>query len=448
MTHQELLSIRDFIDQKLKLYSAQSGVRGIPFIGDGFKEAHRKAVWGVLTRGENADFDTVERISASAATATDYHHGIGSLQGTMSKMAQTFVNSNNLPLFLGKGQFGSRINSTPAAARYVKIKLSAIFRQLFPKADDLIFDFNISNGTKVEPKYFMPILPLVLVNGAEGMGTGHSCDICSYNPEDLRAMILSMLAGKEVQQHTLIPWYRGYSGKIERDPETGQIVSTGSYTIKTGRANIITVTELPFSTQGENYKSMLNDLMDREVIIDYDDLTDKNGIEFRIRVSKEFVNADDEWILKTLKLVARTTENVTVWDSNGILTRFESVEDLLVDWVNWRIDRYEDRRQALIRKINADIVWANLKIRFIRYYLANYKYFRDTPNKELIATLIAEGFDRHEELLAMPMRNLTHDKIKELEKDVEDLKVELGKIQATDAVSMFKKELKELKLPA
>jgi len=100
----------------------------------------------------------------------------------------------------------------------------------------------------------------------------------------------------------------------------------------------------------------------------------------------------------------------------------------------------------MIDKVNADIVWANLKFRFIRFYLANYKFFRDTPNKELVARLVEEGFDRHDELLAMPMRNLTHDKIKELEKDVDDLKAELAGLKGDTAVEMFKRELKELKV--
>lgn len=441
------LSVSEFLNTKMKLYSAQSNVRGIPFTGDGFKEAHRKAVWGMLARGENADFDTVERISASAASSTDYHHGIGSLQGMMSKFAQDFPNTNNLPLFTGKGQLGSRINAQPAAARYVKIRLSPIFRQIFNKADDLILEYNISNGVKVEPKYFIPILPITLINGAEGMGTGHSTDICLYNPADVRTMILDMLAGKEVTQHTLTPWWRGYTGAVERDLETGQIKTTGTYEVKSGRTTTIKITELPVWTTGEAFNEHLKDLIDKEKIVDYDDLTDKNGFEFIVRVSRDF-DLDDENIKKVFKLVGRTTENLTVWNGDGVLERYESIEDMLVEWVNWRIARFEDRRQALIKKFNADIAWANLKIRFIRYYLANYKMFRDTPNKELIATLVAEGFDRHDELLAMPMRNLTHDKIKELEKDVEDLKLELRKVQETDAVTMFKKELKELKLPA
>jgi DNA gyrase/topoisomerase IV subunit A len=439
------MSVTDFINTKLKLYSAQSNVRGIPFTGDGFKEAHRKAIWGMLSRGENSDFETVERISASAAVSTDYHHGIGSLQGTMSVLAQDFPNTNNLPLFLGKGQFGSRINAKPSAARYVKIKLAPIFRQIFSKADDLILEYNVSNGMKVEPKYLIPILPITLVNGAQGMGTGHATDICLYNPVEVRKMILDMLNGKEVVQHTLVPWWKGYTGEVARDDDTGQVTTTGKYEIKRGRTLTIKITELPVWTTGEAYTSFLKELIEKEKIIDFVDQTDKNGFDYTVQVARDF-DLDDENIKKFFRLVGRTTENLTVWNGEGQLVRYDSIEDMLVEWVNWRLDRYEDRRLALIKKTADDIAWANLKVRFIRYYLANTKYFRDTPNKELIATLVSEGFTRHDELLAMPMRNLTHDKIKELEKDIEDLKVEKAAYEATDNATMFITELKALKL--
>ncbi len=440
------LSASQFMDEKLRLYSAHSNVRGIPFIGDGFKQAHRKAVWGMLKRGENAGLDTVERIAAAAASTTDYHHGVGSLEGTIVGLAQSFPGSNNVPLFGYQGQVGSRLNKQFAAGRYIKAKLSPIFRQIIRKEDDLIFDHVISNDMKVEPKYFMPILPLVLVNGAEGMGTGHSTYILSYNPDDLKQAIIKLLDGKKLKPNGLLPWWNGFNGSVSRDEVTGQIVIEGKYEIKNGRVPTITITELPIGVQAESYRAHLQKLEDKGIIVDFDDLSDKNGFEFVCRVPKVATLLTDEEVKKTFKLVARETENLTVWNGDGILTRFESVEALLEHWVEWRVARYEDRRLAMIDKINSDITWANLKIRFIRFYLANYKFFRDTPNKELVARLISEGFDRHDELLSMPMRNLTHDKIKELEKDVEDLKADLASLKNSSAVEIFKRELKELKL--
>jgi DNA topoisomerase-2 len=440
------LSASQFIDDKLRLYSAHSNIRGIPFIGDGFKQSHRKALWGMMRRGENADKDTVERIAAAGASATDYHHGVGSFEGTIVGMAQDYAGSNNLPLFEAHGQFGNRLNKLASASRYIKTKFSPIFRQLFRKEDDLIFEHNMSNGMAVEPKYFTPILPLVLINGAEGMGTGHSTYILSYKPDDIRAAVLKLLDGKTLKPNGLLPWWRGFNGTVSRDPVSGQISIEGKYELKEGRSPTITITELPIGAQSDSYEAVLQKLEDKGVIVSYDNLSDKRGFEFIVSIPRIATMMSDEEIKKTFKLISRETENLTVWDGDGVLTRYETVEDLLTEWTVWRVERYEDRRLALIKKIEADITWASLKIRFIRFYLANYKYFRDTANKELNARLIAEGFDRHDELLAMPMRNLTHDKIKELEADVEDLKLKLASLQKDNAIEMFKRELKELKL--
>lgn len=443
---EKTLSASQFIDDRLRLYSAHSNVRGIPFIGDGFKQAHRKAVWGMMRRGENADKDTVERIAAAAASTTDYHHGVGSLEGTIVGLAQSYTGSNNIPLFEAFGQFGDRLNKKASASRYIKTRLHPNFRQLFRKEDDLIFEHVMSNGMAVEPKYFMPILPLVLINGAEGMGTGHSTNILSYNPVDIRDAIYKFLDGKTPRANTLTPWWRGFTGKVERDRETGQILIEGTYHVKPGRVPTIVVTELPIGIQSDQYKTHLKKLEEREFVSDHDNLSDKRGFEFIIRVPRSTLLKSEEEIKKLFKLVSRETENLTVWNGDGVLTRYETVEDLLKDFVEWRVLRYEDRRLAQIAKIKADIGWAGLKIRFIRHYLQNYKFFRDTPNKELQASLVEAGFERHTELLDMPMRNLTHDKIKELEKDVEDLKLDLAGLQADNATDMYRRELKELKL--
>lgn len=440
------LSASQFIDDRLRLYSAHSNVRGIPFLGDGMKQAHRKAVWGMLKRGENAGFDTVERIAAAAASTTDYHHGVGSLEGTIVTLAQSFAGANNVPLFDKMGQHGDRLYHRPSASRYIKAKLASYFRQLFPKDDDLIFEHVVSNGMEVEPRFFTPLLPLVLVNGAEGLGTGHSTFIFAYNPDDLKAAILKLLDGKGLRANTLVPWFRGFNGTVTRDKETGQVVIEGRYEAKPGRTPTLVVTELPIGVQSDQYKVHLEKLEDRELVTDFDNLSDKKGFEFVLRVPRSTLAKSDEELKKLLKLVTRTTENLTVWDGDGVLKRYDSVEALLEDWVTWRVARMEDRRMALIKKIQADIAWASLKIRFIRYYLKNVAYFRDTPNKELQARLVEEGFERHTELLDMPMRNLTHDKIKELEKDVEDLKLELKSLQADTAVEMYRRELKGLKL--
>ena len=436
----------EFIDEKLRLYSAHSNIRGIPFIGDGFKQAHRKAVWGMLKRGENADKDTVERISASSASLTNYAHGVGSFEGTVIGLAQDFAGSNNIPLFEKFGQFGDRLNKKAAASRYVKVKLAPYFRQLFRKEDDLIFEFMSSNGMLVEPKYFTPMLPLVLINGAEGMGTGHSTYIMCYNPEEIKSNIIKILDGKKLKPNTMLPWWNGFKGSVSRDKDTGQIEITGTYNIKDGRTPILTVTELPIGIQSDQYKAHLDKLEDREIILSYDNLSDKNGFEFVIRIPKSTAQKSDEEIKKLFKLVSRETENLTVWNGDGVLQRYDNVETLLEDWVAWRTARFEDRRQALIKKTEEDIVWASERYKFIIFYLKNVNFFRDNETKVITDRLTQEGFTRIDDLLSMPMRSLTKQRIEELKKEVEKFQVLLESLKVDTAVAMFKRDLKEVKI--
>ena len=441
------MTASEFIDTRLRLYSAHSNVRGIPFMGDGFKQAHRKAVWGMMERGENADKDTVERIAARSASVTDYAHGVGSLEGTIVGMAQSFAGSNNLPLFEAHGQFGNRLNKKPSASRYIKTKLAPIFRQLFRKDDDLIFERIDSNGLKVEPKYFTPILPMVLINGAEGMGTGHSCRILSYNPEDIRTAIIKLLDGKNLKANSLTPWWRGFDGTVTRDTASGQVVIEGKYEQKAGRTPTLVVTELPIGLQSDQYKAHLEKLEDRGIISDYDNLSDKKGFEFVVRVPRATLMKSDEEIKKLFKLVSRESENLTVWNGDGVLTRYETVEALLMDFVIWRLDRYEDRRQALIKKVQADIAWATERYRFIMFYLKNMTVFRDTETKPLHALLTTQGFVRIDDLMSMPMRSLTKQKIEELKAEAEKLRLQLAELQNDDPASMYRRELKSLQLP-
>jgi len=378
---------------------------------------------------------------------TDYHHGVGSLESTIVGLAQDFAGSNNIPIFQKYGQFGDRLSKKPSASRYIKTKLSPFFRSLFRKEDDLIFEHMHSNGMSVEPKYFMPLLPLVLVNGANGMGTGHSTNILSYNPEDLKSSILKLLDGKTIKPHTLLPWWRGFNGTVSRDKDTGQVVVEGVYSTKEGRSSTVTVTELPIGIQSDAYKEHLEKLEDRELITDYDNLSDKKGFEFVIRVPRSTLQKTADEIKKLFKIVGRETENLTVWNGDGVLTRYECVEDLLGDFVVWRVDRYEERRLALIKKIKEDIVWAGERYRFIMFYLKNVTYFRDTPNKELYARLEEEKFQRIDDLLGMAMRSLTKQRIEELMLEIEKLKGTLKDLQVDTAIEMYKRELQELKLP-
>ena len=195
--------IKDFFSKEVRDYSIYSCMRAIPSGIDGMKTAHRKVLYGMAK-----EFPTQEvKVSICAATiqaVTAYHHG--SLEAVVTGMAQNFVGSNNIPLLEGIGQFGSRITSTPAASRYIFAKLSQSAKQLFKPVDDNILEWLDDDGQKIEPKFYLPVLPLVLINGAEGMGTGFSTYIMGYKPDDLKKRTLEILNGSK-KKTPLTPWY-------------------------------------------------------------------------------------------------------------------------------------------------------------------------------------------------------------------------------------------------
>jgi DNA topoisomerase-2 len=371
------------------------------------------------------------------------------MESTIVGIAQNFSGSNNIPLFDAKGQFGNRLSKKASAGRYIKAKLSSSYRALFKREDDLIITQHISNGMAVEPHFFTPILPLVLVNGAEGMGTGHSTYILSYNPTALKDGITAVLNGKKLTPGKMLPYWNGFNGTVRREVETNQVVIEGKYEIEKKRFGaVIKVTELPVGMQSDAYEAHLLKMEKAEIISNFDNLSEEAGFEFVITVpnSSKLMKQTDDELKKSLKLISRETENLTVWDGGGSLLRFESAEALLEHWVGWRLARYEDRRAAQIKKLQSEIDWASEKVRFIKFYLANVKFFRDNGKADILARLTEEKFKEADRLLSMPIYNLTRDKIKELEEELDELRKAQKALKEDNATDMFKREIKELKV--
>jgi DNA topoisomerase-2 len=436
------IPLRAFFGTAFKEFSLYDNVRSIPFLTDGLKPSQRKAIYGTLTRGENAGLIQVERLASVVAAATDYHHGTGSMAQTIVGMANNYPGSNNLNLFVPEGQFGSRLTADSAAHRYIETKLSPHFRALFPKADDAILEHHEVDGEKIEPKTYAPLLPMALVNGAQGTGTGHACLIMSYKPSEIRDACIRVLDGKKLKAGQLTPWFNGFRGTVERNSETGQVIITGK--LEVVNSTTIKVSELPIGTYLDQYKDRLHKLEDQEFIKDYEDRSTEDGFEFIITVPRSTTALSEEELYKKFGLISRDTENLTLWDVDGILKRFESTEAIIEAFVPWRLEMMEKRRQHLIADLKEQVRFASEVIRFIRFYLANVKLFRDTPKKELIEVLLNNKFVDYERLLSMQIWSLTKDKIAELEEKLAKLKLELAKIEADTAAEMYKRELKAL----
>lgn len=435
---------RHFFNTAFKDFSLYDNVRSIPKLTDGLKPSQRKAIYGTQLRGENAGLIQVERLASAVAASTDYHHGTGSLASTIVGMANNYPGSNNCNLFIPEGQFGSRLTAESAAHRYIETKLSPFFRSLFPKADDQILEHHETDGEKIEPKTYAPLLPMVLVNGAQGTGTGHACLILSYSPTVIRDACLAVLSNKKLKAGTLTPWFNGFTGSVERNAETGQVIITGK--LEVVNTTTIKITELPIGTYLDQYKDHLNKLEDAEFIKDYEDRSTEDGFDFTITVPRSTSALLEEELYKKFKLISRDTENFTVWNIDGTLQRFESAESLVSAFVPWRLEMMEKRRQYIIADLKEQVRFQSEIIRFIKFYIKNVNKFKDTGKKELIEIMIENDFSDYDRLLSMAIWNLTKDKIAELEKKLADLKSELAKMEADTAIDMYRRELKALEV--
>ena len=434
---------KHFFGSAFKEFSLYDNVRSIPILFDGLKPSQRKAIYGVQLRGENASEIQVERLSAQVAASTDYHHGTGSMEGTIIGMANDYAGTNNINIFEPIGQFGNRLTKEAAAGRYIFTKFSPNFRKVFKKEDDSILENIEVDGDKIEPKFYTPLLPMMLVNGAQGTGTGHACVILSYHPEKVRDAVLAVVNGKKLKPMGLTPWFNGFTGTVERNQETGQVVVKGR--LEVVNSTTIKIVELPVGIYLDTYKDHLQKLEEADFIKDFEDRSTDEGFEFVVTCPRSTTALDYDVLMQKFKLISRDTENFTLWNEKGNLERFESAEAIVERFVEWRVGKYEDRRQMLIKNSKESIRWMSEKLRFILFYLSHVNDFKGKKKDDLVKMLIENDFQDYDRLLQMPMWNLTKDKIDELKNQITEEKKYLATLEGDTAQAMYTRELKEFK---
>ena len=439
------IRVADLFAGPVREFSIYNNKRMIPSVVDGFKPSQRKVIYGTLKKSPGIDKDKgikVAQLANYIAEITDYHHGEGSLSGAIVGMAQNFPGSNNLNYLKPIGQFGSRLSPQAGADRYIFTDMMPIFRKIFPKDDDIILVSEEEDGEQIEPKYYLPILPNVLINGADGMATGHATFILQYNPEDLKKYTLNVLNDKK-QNVKLVPWWRGYSGKVTRG-ETGQVTITGK--LEKLNTTTIKITELPISVWEDDYKSFLIDLEDKGIIKSFKSDSSEAGWDWTITVSREIGYRDEEDLYKLFKLTSRQTENFTVWLPTGKLKNFASAEALCDYFIEFRLTKYEERRLAKIKELMHDLLELNERLRFIRFYIANSDKVAKKSKFELVAILEAEGFTLIDRLLDIKIYNLTKDQIDKLENDIIETQARLDHFNNTTSKALYVEDLMALDL--
>merc|ERR1719230_2531655 len=253
---QPTVSYEDFVKLELVQFSKYSVMRSVPSIMDGFKPSQRKVLYCCFKRNLRTDCK-VAQLVGYVGEHSAYHHGEQSLAGTIINMAQDFVGFNNINLLVPQGQFGTRIQggSDHASARYIYTRLAPLTRLIFCPFDDPILNYLIEDGQKIEPQYYVPIIPMVLVNGASGIGTGWSTDIPNYSPLQIIENLRRYIRGKKMKP--LKPWYRGFRGTITNNSKH-QYCSRGKWW---ENDKGIEITELPLRKWTQDYKEFLQGML-------------------------------------------------------------------------------------------------------------------------------------------------------------------------------------------
>lgn len=367
--------------------------RTIPCLYDGLKESQRKILYCAFLRKLKSTGKSlkVAQFSGYVAEHSAYHHGEDNLIDTIKGMAVRFVGSNNMPLLFNDGQFGSRLSNGDdgASGRYIFTKPERYTRALFPSLDDVYIPHVYDNGQMIEKVYYLPVIPIILVNGTAGIGTGFSSDVPCFNPIDLINWIKVWIktGGQVIQEfdgvriseaQELLPWYRNFKGNIKY--EGGKIKTYGVLTkVKDHKYK---VTELPVGKKNisiEKFKDKLEDLLEKKIIKAFDDHCNDIDVDFDIEEDPDGMSMT----LANLGLVdtIHTSNMVLFWeDEDGIikLRHFETVEDIINEFCKKRKQLYIVRREGVLKQYKDDLNYTKNKIKFLE------EINSDDPKKKLI----------------------------------------------------------------
>jgi DNA topoisomerase-2 len=438
-------TVTEYLDQDYAMYGMYTlENRAIPSVIDGFKPTQRKIIYisDKVWRSGNEKPLKIFQLGGKIAADAHYHHGDGSLNGAIIGMAQSFKNS--LPLLEEIGQFGSLRSPEAGAARYISTKLTGNFRLLYK--DFELLDNQVEEGNVIEPKFFLPIIPTVLLNGSSGIAVGFATNILNRNPLDLVDACIKVLDGKRVGK--LLPWWREYTGPVELVPGTNQYIMRGVYEIV--NTTTVNITELPPSMTFQKYEAHLNSLQDRGIIYSYDD-NSANGINYTIKFARatlsDLINRGK--LDQTLKMVETETENLTCLNEKGKLTIFEDVASVVDYFVNFRLDFYSKRKAFLIKKYGEELVYLSNKAQFVKLIIDGKLKINNVQRKEIILYLQTANFDEvngsYNYLLNMPIHSLTKETYEQLLKEVAEKKAELAEIKKKESIDMYREDLAELK---
>lgn len=477
-----------FINKDLIHFSNRDLERSIPHICDGLKESTRKILYACLKKKLYSNEIKVAQLAGYVSEVSAYHHGENSLQQAIIGMAQIFVGTNNINILKPNGQFGTRLNSDDAASpRYIFTLLSNLTKLIFKEEDNYVLNYLEDDGQMIEPEYYIPIIPMILVNGAVGIGTGFSTNVPLYNPEEIISICnnICVMIDKEITKiktdddlnkaYKLIkaasivdlnPWYLGFKGIIEKTDKGFN--SKGVYNWLDD--STVEITELPIGTWTEDYKTHLENLMtvSNPVLKSFESHYTAKNVKFilnfntgaRAKLGNKF-----ETDFKMITSKNLSINNMHLYSYEGAIKKYNNTSDIIKEWAIIRLLKYHERKAYQIKVLEKEYLMMSAKIRFILDVIAGkikimnikivniaeqltkLKYPKilkeedKDDNKDDDTSSDIKGYNY---LIKMPISQLTYERKIELEKDVEQLKIKIDMLKELSIQKIWKGELAEL----
>ena len=483
-TNRESVSYSEFIDNELIHFSKYDNDRSIPNIMDGLKISLRKIIYAAFKKKLNSEIK-VAQFSGYVSEHSGYHHGEMSLNMAIIGLAQDYVGSNNINLLMPNGSFGTRINGGRDAAseRYIFTQLSKITRLIYPDIDDNILNYVDDDGQLVEPVFYVPIIPMILVNGSRGIGTGFSTDIMCYNPKQIIEYLEAILNGMDIEKRkslSIDPFYRGFNGTIttiDNDKSKKKYIIKGVYSV-VGKDKI-KITELPIGTWTQDYKEYLESIVasnnkdrdkDRDkskktktvefMIKDYTNMSTDTTVEFTVtllpgsldKLLSENHDNNINGIERSFKLYStHSTSNMHLFDSSEKLKQYTSVEMIIEDYYHVRYAYYQKRKEYLITKLGNELKILSNKAKYIKCVLDDEIDLRKKTREQIYNIMKSHKFDIGEDdsynyLIKMPMDSVSQENVDKLMKEHSSKQQQLDSVKADTVEKVWLQELCQLKI--
>ena len=425
----------DFVNKDLIHFSNYNLERAIPSVMDGLKVSQRKILYAAFKRDLRSEI-RVAQFAGYVSEHTGYHHGEASLNEAIIGMAQDFMGANNIPWLVPQGQFGTRLQGgkDSASPRYIHTYLQPAIRKLVPEADFPVLTYRDDDGLPVEPEFYAPVLPMLLINGARGIGTGYSTSIPPCNPKQLKDMLTRWLRGNEGALDEYIPiYFEGFKGLI-----AGGDSAIGNWTkVKEGE---YIVTELPPGTWTQDYREWLEKELAEGRIKDFVDTSTDKDVHILIK------GIDDATLQRSLVFHPKKT-NMHAFNAKGQITKYATLNDILKEYAEVRLALYETRRQKQIADLRGELPYHEDVMRFIEDQISDaptLDFRRQTLTvcafhlEEAKYRKIDDSFDY---IFRLPVSTFTLVQIEKHRAKLAEIRHDIARLESLEAADMWLSEL-------